>query len=76
MRHLADRQPDFLPAHLYLAAALSELGRDDEAKAALAKAHALNPRLSRRVLTVILPYKEPSHLDRVIESLNKSGLPQ
>jgi adenylate cyclase len=76
LRQLSNRKPDFLAAHLYLAATYSELGRDDEAKAALAEAYALNPRLSKRVLTVILPYKEASHLARVLAALNKAGLAQ
>ena len=74
LRQLRDRKADFLAAHLCLAAAHSELGDDNAARAALAKAHALNPRLSSQVLTVILPYKDPSHLDRVLAALNKAGL--
>ncbi len=71
---LRDRKPDFLPAFLYLAATYSLQDRAEDAKAALAIAKTLNPRLSRRLLMVILPYKDPAHRERVIAALEQADL--
>ena len=68
------RNPDFLPAHTYLAAIYSELGREAEARAEVAEVLRLSPHHSLEVLKQRLPYKDPALLDRYIAALRKAGL--
>ena len=71
-----DRKPDFMPAYLYLAASYARLDRTEDARAAMEKAVALNPRLSEAVLNAFLPYERPEDLGRVLGLLRKAGLPE
>jgi adenylate cyclase len=66
--------PNFLPAHLYLAAIYSELGREAEARAEGAEVVRLNPPFSIEVLRQRLPYKDPAIVERHIAALRKAGL--
>jgi Tfp pilus assembly protein PilF len=55
--------PNFLPAHAYLAVAYHELGREEEAREASARAVALS-----------LPYSDTKILDRMIAIWRELGL--
>ncbi len=72
---LRDRSPDFLGAHLYLAASYAELGRGEEARAALAEAVKLTPLLSEDILRERIPYSDPRDMERLLAALHKAGLP-
>ena len=73
---LRDRNPDFLAAHLYLAASYSELGRGGDARAALAEAVKLNPLLSDDILRERIPYSDPGDMERLLAALHQAGLPK
>ena len=62
--------------HSVHAAALSHLGQEDEARAAVAAALEAMPDLSLAYLEKTLPTKEPGGLDPYLEGLRKAGLPE
>jgi adenylate cyclase len=68
------RNPDFLPAHEYLAAIYSELGREAEARAEVAEILRLSPHRSLEVFRQRLPYKDPAVTERYLAALRKAGL--
>ena len=68
------RTPDFLPAHVFLAAIYSELGREAEARAEGAEVLRLSPPFSLEVLRQRLAYRDPAILERHIAALRKAGL--
>ena len=71
-----DRNPNFAPARVYLAASYGQLGRLREARVERAKAFDLSMNWSESQLKQNLPYKDPSDLDRLIHGLRKAGLPE
>ena len=74
-RAALDRNPDFMPAHGFLAATYAELGRTEEAEAAYAEVHRLSPRISLTLLAYRLPYRNKADLDRLLASAGDSGMP-
>lgn len=73
-RKIVEQNPNFVPAHAYLAAVLSEMGRDDEARAAWEAASRLSPGASIAVIRQRLPYRRPADLDRFLSAARKVGL--
>ena len=59
-----------------LAASYGQLGRVAEAKAEWAESLHINPDYSLERRRQILPYKNPSDFDRVVDGLRKVGLPE
>jgi len=74
MKRILARSPEFLPAHEYLAVIYSELGREEEARAAGAECLRLHPDLPLDVLAQRLPYKDQAILQRVLNAARKAGL--
>ncbi len=70
------RNPDFLPNHYFLAAALGILGRDDEAASESVEIERLNPGIRLSRMERLVPYKHSSERDRFIDGLRKTGLPE
>jgi adenylate cyclase len=68
------RYPNFLNAHLTLAAAYSELGREAEARAEGAEVLRLNPNFSLEVYKQRAPINDPAMLERQLAALRKAGL--
>ncbi len=68
------RNPDFMPAHAYLAVIHSELGLEEEARAEGAEFLRLSPELSLDALRQRLPYKDPTVLERILNAARKAGL--
>ncbi len=67
--------PDILPAHRILATTYSELGREAEARAAVAEMRRLSPEISIEAMRHGgLPFKDPVFLDRYLTALRKAGL--
>ncbi len=60
--------------HANEAAALAHLGRVDEARAALARVHAINPTVSATFIDAVLPFRNPADRDHYIDGLRKAGL--
>jgi tetratricopeptide (TPR) repeat protein len=70
------RKPDTDLSRVLLAACYGYLGRTEEARALWAEARRINPNYSLDYQRRILPYKDASYFERVIEGLRKAGLPQ
>lgn len=68
------RYPHALGAHLHLAAAYAEIGRDEDAHAEAAELLQLNLRFSLEIYRQRVPLKDPAMLERHIAALRKAGL--
>jgi len=68
------RAPDFLLAHLLLAATYSELGREEEARAAAAEVLRLNPNFSLEVWRQRSLQRDPARQEQLLAALRKAGL--
>ena len=69
--------PDFLPAHIHLAAIYGELEMANEVRAELAEVGRLSLRLSLTSFErQLFPYKDPKVLQRLVGGLRKAGLPE
>jgi TolB-like protein/Tfp pilus assembly protein PilF len=66
--------PDFLHAHVHLAAIYSELGREEEAQAEAAEVLRISPNYSLEVERQRWPVKDPAALERYLTALRKAGL--
>jgi adenylate cyclase len=74
LRRYLNRYPNFLPAHLTLAAVYSELGQAAEARAEAAEVLRINPKFSLEVHRQRMPIKDPAVLERHLAALRKAGL--
>ncbi len=71
----AQRKPNCTAwAHLHEASALANLDRLDEARAAMEKAHALQPDISMRWVRMLLPAEPGAAVDAYFEGMRKAGL--
>jgi len=66
--------PDFLPAHIFLAAIYAELDQRENARAEMAIIQKQSPQTSFETLKRKLPYKDPAVLERVLAAISKAGL--
>jgi adenylate cyclase len=67
--------PNFLPAHVFLAACYSSMGRDAEATAAAKEVLRINPKFTIESYAKTLPYKDKADIEREVSALRKAGLP-
>ena len=74
LKRSAMRNPEALPAHLYLAACYGHMGKDVAARAAMAEVRRLLPDISKEWVKTIFTYKRAADLDRLIDGLHKAGL--
>jgi tetratricopeptide (TPR) repeat protein len=74
LQRYLSRYPNFLPAHLMLAAVYSELGQTADAQKEAAEVLRLNPNFSLEVHKQRMPIKDPAVLERHIAALRKAGL--
>jgi adenylate cyclase len=74
LKRSAIRNPEALPAHLYLAASYGHLDKDAAAREALAEVHRIDPGFSLASVKTIFTYKRAADLDRLMEGLRKAGL--
>jgi len=74
LKRVLDRNSNFMPAHVFLAASYSEIGREEDARAEVTEVERLSPQASLVALRRTLPYKDQSVLERLIDSLRKAGL--
>ena len=74
LRRAVVRSPNFLPAHLILAAVHGEAGEIEEARAAVAEILRISPRYCLELGTR-RPYSDEAVLERLIDALGKAGLP-
>jgi adenylate cyclase len=68
--------PNYLPAHAFLAASYSSLGRETEAVAAAEEVLRINPKFCLESYAKTLPYKNKSDIERYMAALRKAGLPK
>jgi len=68
------RIPNYFPAHIFLAATYSELGRGAEAQAEAAEVLRISPSFSAEAWAQRLPYKDPAAVERFLASLRQAGL--
>jgi adenylate cyclase len=66
--------PDFIMAHIFLAACYSSMGRDAEAASAAKEVLRINPKFSVESHAKTLPYKDKADVDREVAALRKAGL--
>ena len=68
------RSPQALPPLVYLAAAHAQLGEIDKARQALADIRRISPDASIARLRATSPFKNPAHMERLVEGMRKAGL--
>jgi adenylate cyclase len=68
------RQPDSDASRVLLAACYGQLGRADEAQAEWQEVLRINPDYSIEDRRRMLPYKNPTDFEPVIEGLRKAGI--
>jgi len=73
-KQLVARNPNFLPAHAFLAALYSGQGRHEQARAEWAAASRLSPHTSLENLKRVLPYSNERDLARVLTAMRQAGL--
>ena len=74
LKDLLVKRPTFVPAHIYLAACYSELGREQEAMQEVSIVKKSLPEISSEVWMQRLPYKDPRETERILDALRKAGL--
>jgi adenylate cyclase len=74
-KKLLDRNPNYLPAHAFLAASYSSIGRETEATAEAEQVLRINPKFSLESYAKTLPYKNKADIERYVAALRKAGLP-
>jgi len=73
-KKVLQRNPDYLPAHAFLAACYSSLGRDVEAAAEAKEVLRIDPKFSVESHAKVLPYKNKVDIEREVDALRKAGL--
>jgi adenylate cyclase len=73
-RKIVAENPNFVPAHAYLAVVLSETGHQNEARAAWLEASRLSPGASLALLRQQLPYRRPADIERFLNAARKVGM--
>jgi adenylate cyclase len=66
--------PDFIPAHVNMAAIYSELGRMEEARVEVAEVRRLFSDASLEGISQVLSYKDPADVEHFLAALRKAGL--
>lgn len=66
--------PNYLPAHAFLAACYSSINRQAEATAEAEQVLKLNPKFTLESYAKTLPYKNKADIERYISALRKAGL--
>jgi adenylate cyclase len=68
--------PDDLLSHMVLAAAYSQAGRLEEARAEAAEVLRIQPMFSLEMYSAIMAFKNPADTEQIKEALRKAGLPE
>ena len=68
--------PNYLPAHAFLAACYSSLDRQAEAESAAKEVLRIDPKFTLESYTKTLPYKNKADIERYVAVLRKAGLPE
>jgi Flp pilus assembly protein TadD len=62
--------------HVWLAAAYAQAGEIEEAEWEVDQILMLNPEFSFQRMQQAFPFKDPVHLERLVDGLQKAGLPE
>jgi adenylate cyclase len=73
-KKILNRNPNWLPAHISLAAIYSELGREEEARAEAAEVLRISPNFSLEGRRQRIPRKDQAVVERTLDALRKAGL--
>jgi tetratricopeptide (TPR) repeat protein len=68
------REPNSLLAHMFMAAAYSRAGRNEEARIEAAEVLRINPKFSLEQFAKSLKYKKQEDTERTVSALRKAGL--
>jgi adenylate cyclase len=74
LKKILKNNPNYLPAHAFLAACYSSLDRHAEAAAAADEVRRINPKFNLESYAKRLPYKNKADQERYIAALRKAGL--
>jgi adenylate cyclase len=74
LKRACDRDPDYLPPHVYLAASYSNLGQEEEARAEASEYNRLSFQTPLEAWRPRLPYKNQAVLEHLFDSMRKAGL--
>jgi len=74
LKKAVQRTPNFLPAHIFLAACYSSVGRDADAASEAKEVLRINPKFSIESHAKALPYKNEADIEREVAALRKAGL--
>ena len=69
-----DRQPDYIFAHILLAASYGLTGREEEARDAAAAVLRIDPKFSVDNFAKRLVYKDQDYKGHIVEGLGRAGL--
>jgi len=69
-----ERNPDFLPAHIFLAASYSLAGREEEARVSAEEVMRISPKFSLERYSKLLGFKNKADKDLLMNALQKAGL--
>jgi adenylate cyclase len=73
-RTLIGQNPNFVPAHVFLAVLYTDQGLEQQARAEMTAAATYSAHVSLGSLRQMLPYRHEADLDRLLEALRKLGL--
>ena len=73
-KQLLQREPNYLIAHLTLAATLAEMEEMEEARAQIIEVLRIAPKYNVKAVARSFPWKDQAEIDRLIDSLRKAGL--
>ncbi len=71
-----ERNPGAQRTHMWLAASYALSGQLEEAQWEVQEVLALDPEFSLTRISQAVPYKDPAHLERLVDALRKAGLPE
>lgn len=71
-----ERNPSAQRTHMWLAAAYALSGRQEEAEWEVDEVLSLDAEFSLKSIQKGVPYKDPTHLNHLLEGLRKAGLPE
>jgi adenylate cyclase len=74
LKRVLTRNPNFHPAHIYLALIYHEQGQGEEARAEAAEFLKMSSTISSAAWKQRLPYKDDAVLERMFDALSKLGL--
>jgi adenylate cyclase len=73
-RKILQENPNFLPAHAYLATLFTEAGREEDARREWEETRRLSPSATLATLRQRVPYRRAADLDRLLSAAHRAGV--